>query len=84
MAVVVIVAVGDEEVGVDHLVQEGLDEVFTRSQLQKWDTQPEKVTQSGIKIQKPTGGGGAAEYPCFPNGPRFDSRAHRILMSIYS
>lgn len=48
VAVVVVVAVGDEEVRVDHLVQEGLDEVFTRSQLQKRDTQPEKVARGQL------------------------------------
>ena len=37
MPVVVVVAVGDEEVGVDHLVQEGLDEVAAGTELQQGD-----------------------------------------------
>ena len=36
MAVVIVVAVCDEEVRVNHLVQEGLDKVLSRPQLEQW------------------------------------------------
>ena len=37
VTVVVVVVVGDEQEGVDHLVEEGLHQVLPRAQLQQWD-----------------------------------------------
>ncbi len=41
VAIVVVVAVGDEEVGVDHLVQERLHQVRSRPQLEQGHAQPD-------------------------------------------
>lgn len=52
VAIVVVVAVRDEQVRVDHLVEESLDEVLARPQLQEWDTESEKmalIREIGIK-----------------------------------
>ena len=43
VAIVVVIAIGDKEVSVDHLVQECLDKVLSRPQFQQWHGEPDRA-----------------------------------------
>ena len=43
VSVVVVIPVGDEQVGVDHFVEECLDEILSGSKLQKGRGEPEII-----------------------------------------
>jgi len=40
VAIVVVVTISDEEIGVDHFVKKRFNKVFSRSEFQKGNTQP--------------------------------------------
>ena len=48
VAIVIVIAIRDKKEGVDHLVQEGLNEILARSKFQEWDTKP-----AGVKKARP-------------------------------